>query len=160
MSGHRWLWEGWKASHHPGTLTVSSVHMPKLGSLQRHHKSFPPRFCLESWKHTHTEFANIMKPLPTPAEAWANTGKPLCTSAPLGIWRTANPTRPHTLVYSHSLPDIQIPLTIYPLPYFQSQTSLCLLSIFLVVASAFHMWWYKFTSLWTPSQNFSATFLP
>lgn len=53
----------------------------------------------------------------------------LCTSAPLGIQKAANPTRPHTPVDSQSLPNIQVPLTIYPLPYSQSQTSLFCLSI-------------------------------
>lgn len=168
ISSRLWLnqatlgfWECWEPAHPSWTLTLPYLHMPDLGSLQRHHRSIPPGVCLESWKKKKNHNSLIMMPLATLPGAWANRGrKPLCTSALLGTGRAANPTRTHTPVYSRSLPDIQVPLTTYPLPYSQSQTSLlpvCFSLLSSVIASVVPMLWHESPPLESSTQKASTS---
>lgn len=124
-------------------LPLSYLQMPELGSLQRHPRASHQDFVWRVEKRW--PFANILKLLASPPRAWANTArKPLGTSAPLGAWRVVNPPRPHTPVYFQCLPDFQVPLTISPLPYSQSQTWLLTVHFSLsslVMASAFPILW-------------------
>lgn len=54
--------------------------------------------------------------------------KPHCISAPVGTWQALvlPGLRPHAHVCSQAVLNFQVPLAIYPLPYSQPQTSLCL----------------------------------
>lgn len=105
------FWEGSEESHPPGALTLLLTYASTRISSEA------PQKVLFGKLKTKTQFANNTKPLATLPGAWANTGrKPLCTSAPLGSWRTANPTRPHVPIYSQSLSSIQVlsPSTLSP----------------------------------------------
>lgn len=105
------FWEGSEESHPPGALTLLLAYVSTRISSEA------PQKVLFGKLKTKTQFANNTKPLATLPGAWANTGrKPLCTSAPLGSWRTANPTRPHVPIYSQSLSSIQVlsPSTLSP----------------------------------------------